>query len=258
VSDDGLTVAERLNGPPGALSKVKAPLPVGHVRPALAHVLDAVCEFLSRFIVFPSKAAVHAVALFIAATWVADAFDVAPYVIVTGPEKRTGKSRLLEVIALLVRSPVLAASITEAALFRVIDSQSPPPTVLIDEADAIFAKRAESVEGLRAVINAGHRRGAKVYRMAGARGDKLQEFSAFGPKVLSGIGDFAPDTVADRSIAIHLQRKGPCADMGGLGLLVSGGRRRVVARCGGVSTWWIWPRLKDCCRSVGRVRPLMG
>ena len=67
----------------------------------------------------------------VATTWVADAFDVAPYLLVTGPEKRTGKSRLLETIALLVRTPILAASITEAALFRIIDAQS--PTVLIDE-----------------------------------------------------------------------------------------------------------------------------
>ncbi len=175
------------------------------IREPLARVLDSVCEFIDRYVVFPSSAATHAVALFVATTWVADAFEVAPYLLVTGPEKRTGKSRLLEVIALLVRSPILAASITEAALFRVIDSRS--PTVLIDEADAIFGKRAESVEGLRAVINAGHRRGAKVYRMAGSRGDKLQEFNAFAPKVLAGIGDFAPDTVVDRSITVRLQRK---------------------------------------------------
>jgi hypothetical protein len=123
----------------------------------------------------------------------------------SGPDKRTGKTRLLEVLALLVCRPIFAASITEAALFRTIDAQS--PTVLIDEADAIFGKRAEAVEGLRAVINAGHRRGVKVYRMAGARGDKLQEFDGFCPKVLRGIGDFAPDTVADRSIMIRLQRK---------------------------------------------------
>jgi hypothetical protein len=43
--------------------------------------------------------------------------------------------------------------------------------------------------------------------MGGPRGDKLQEFNPFGPKVIAGIGDFAPDTVTDRSIMIRLQRK---------------------------------------------------
>jgi len=168
-------------------------------------VLESVLDFLLSFVVFPSTSEAHAVTLFAAVTWVYEVFDVAPYLLVVGPEKRTGKTRLLEVLDLVVRQPISTASITEAALFRVIDAQT--PTMLIDEADALFGKPREAIQGLRAVIDGGHRKGAKIFRMAGPRGEKIQEFSPFCPKVLSGIGEFAPDTVADRSITIRLQRK---------------------------------------------------
>jgi hypothetical protein len=43
---------------------------------------------------------------------------------------------------------------------------------------------------------------------------QLEEFPVFGPKVLAGIGDALPDTIADRAITIRLQRKKPteCVD----------------------------------------------
>ena len=62
-------------------------------RPAVADVLDAVCEFVDRYIVFPSPASTRAVALFVATTWVAGAFDIAPYLLVTGPRNGPANPR---------------------------------------------------------------------------------------------------------------------------------------------------------------------
>jgi Protein of unknown function (DUF3631) len=43
--------------------------------------------------------------------------------------------------------------------------------------------------------------------MGGANNRELQTFSVFCAKAFTGIGDCLPDTVADRSIAVRLQRK---------------------------------------------------
>src|SRR5205823_998737 len=77
---------------------------------------------------------------------------------VTSPEKRSGKSRLFEVLEILVANPWKVITPTEAVIFRKIDKDR--PTLLLDETDAIFGKRnGENYEGLRALLNAGNRRG---------------------------------------------------------------------------------------------------
>ena len=90
-----------------------------------------------------------------------------PYLAITRAEKRSGKTRLLEVLELLVRQPLPTANISDAALFRVIDEQK--PTLLVDEVDAIFGPRRASVRSCAGCSNAGYRRGADAHRMGGAQ-----------------------------------------------------------------------------------------
>jgi hypothetical protein len=92
---------------------------------------------------------------------------------------------------------------SEAVLYRKLDRDH--PTLLLDEADAIFREKNDRYEGLRAMLNAGYRRGMKVPRCVG-ESMQIQEFDVFGPKVIAGIGAL-PLTVADRSIPIRLSRK---------------------------------------------------
>src|SRR5262249_40284543 len=132
-----------------------------------------------------------------------DAAESTPYLAVTSAEKRSGKSRLREVLELLVRQPLPASNISDAALFRAIASTT--PTVLLDEADAIF--KAREREDLRGLLNAGYRRGAVAYRMGGRNKTTLETFPVYCPKAFFGIGDFLPDTLADRAIPIRLQRR---------------------------------------------------
>jgi hypothetical protein len=112
---------------------------------------------------------------------------------------------LLEVLELLVRMPVATANISNAALFRVI--QQSKPTLLIDEIDSIFGKKAREREEFRGMINAGYRRGATTHRMGGRNNSTLQTFSVYCPKAFAGIGDCLPDTIADRAIPIRLKRR---------------------------------------------------
>ena len=94
-----------------------------------------------------------------------------------------------------------------AVLFRKIEKDH--PTLLLDEADAIFSSRGEQYEPLRAVLNAGVRRGTVVPRCVGegAR-QQLVDFEVFCPKAIAAIGDL-PDTIRDRSIVIRLDRATP-------------------------------------------------
>jgi Protein of unknown function (DUF3631) len=144
------------------------------------------------------------VALWIVHTHCVDVFEQTPYLTVTSPERQCGKSRLLELIALLVARPWVTIMPSEAVLFRRIDQEM--PTLLLDEVDAIFAaKTADRYEGLRALLNAGHRKGTTVPRAANFGADLLY-FKVYSAKVLAGIG-VMPSTITDRAIPIRLQRK---------------------------------------------------
>jgi hypothetical protein len=168
-----------------------------------AVLLDDARTFVRRFVVLDDRQA-DAVALWAAHTHASDSFGCTPYMKITSPEKRSGKTRLLEALELLAREPLPTANISDAALFRVIDAKQ--PTLLIDEADAVFGKKSPREE-LRGMLNAGYRRGATTHRMGGANNTTLQTFSVFCPKAFAGIGDCLPDTISDRAIPVRLKRR---------------------------------------------------
>jgi hypothetical protein len=172
----------------------------------LSDLLEAVHRFLTRYIVFRGEHQAVALSLFVAHSYAAEAADATPYVIVTSAEKRSGKSKLLEALDLLVRNAVQVAHISEAALYRTISEEM--PTLLFDEVDTVFGKNAGSQnEGLRGILNAGYRRGASVRRCVGeGKKMRVEKFDVFCPKVLAGIGQL-PDTLSDRGIHIRLQRR---------------------------------------------------
>jgi Protein of unknown function (DUF3631) len=169
-----------------------------------AALLDQLVVFVRRYVVV-SRPQAYAIALWAAHTWAIDAAEATPYLSICSPERRSGKSRLLDVLELLVAKPLKAAGVTEAALFRSISARS--PTVLMDEVDAIFGPRATNHEDLRALLNAGYRRGTPVLRCVGdGSKQRVDEFDVFCAKALAGIGEL-PDTIADRSIRIRLNRR---------------------------------------------------
>lgn len=168
-------------------------------------ILDEILAFGSRFIAWPSPEAAIAWVAWVAHTHLIEDFDTTPRLAIIAPEKGSGKTRVLEVTETLVPGPLRAASATTAALFREI-AKDDPITVLIDEADAIWAIKGGN-EDLRAMLNAGHRRGSDVLRIVGEGASmKTQAFSTFAPVALAGIGDL-PDTLMDRSIVIRMKRR---------------------------------------------------
>jgi Protein of unknown function (DUF3631)/Bifunctional DNA primase/polymerase, N-terminal/Primase C terminal 1 (PriCT-1) len=182
-----------------------APKPRNCEQETAALLADA-RHFIRRFLVISDAQAV-ALSLFILYTYAAEQFECAPYLQITSAEKRSGKSRLLEVLALLVNRPWQTSRTSAAALVRKLHESH--PTLLLDESDAAFGGDKEYSEALRGVLNAGHRKGGKVSLCLGKASDiKVIDFDVFGPKVIAGIGSL-PDTVADRAIPIQLHRKRP-------------------------------------------------
>jgi hypothetical protein len=176
-------------------------------RPTLASYLASVEAFLLRYVAFSSEHESVAIALWIAHAWVVDQFEVSPILLVTSAEMRSGKSRTLDCIRLFVPNPEVMLTPSEASIYTLL-SQRPRPTLLLDEADAIFGPRtADRYEGLRAILNSGNQQGTTVPRVS-MEGKKrvLERFDIFGPKVVAGIGSM-PSTIADRSIPIRMKRR---------------------------------------------------
>jgi hypothetical protein len=166
-------------------------------------LLDAVTAFVRRFVVVTIEQA-HILAAWIVHTWAFEAADQTPYLAIISAEKRSGKTRLLETVGSLVRAPWHAVQPSEAVLYRKIERDC--PTLLLDETDALFSQRGnDRTEAVRALLNAGSRRGATVSRCMN-KGDDLVDFDVYCPKALAGIGSL-PETVGDRSILIEMRRK---------------------------------------------------
>jgi len=169
-------------------------------------LLDQVEAFVRRFVVFATDIQAVAVALWVMHTWCFEAAETTPYLHVNSPEKQSGKSRLLEVLAQLARGALQAANMTAAALYRSISD--PAPAVLFDEVQELFGRGADDDQRqLRACLNSGYRLGGAAMRCVGEGAKQtVAEFPTFCPKVLAGTGSL-PDMLADRAIPIRLQRK---------------------------------------------------
>jgi uncharacterized protein DUF3854/uncharacterized protein DUF3631 len=168
---------------------------------ALLHDLT---KFTLRHVVTDNHSAV-AVALYTVLTYLTDAVDILPLLVILSPIRRCGKTRLLGVMARLVRRAMGCVSITPATLYRSIEKWH--PTLLVDEADTLFkdSKGNDNAE-LRSVINAGHTRDfAFVPRCAGDS-HEVEGFSTWAPKVIALVGKL-PDSMFDRSIPVHLCRR---------------------------------------------------
>ncbi len=184
--------------------------PEPHAEPVgAAELLDDVEAFLRRFIAFPSEHCLVAATLWAAHTHVVDAFESTPRLALLSPEPGSGKSRVLEVLELLVPRPLHAINATPAALFRKVSDKAGSPTILFDEVDTLFGPKAKDNEDVRGMLNAGHRRGATALRCV-VKGKQIdvEEFPAFCAVALAGLGDL-PDTIMTRSVVIRMRRRSP-------------------------------------------------
>ena len=166
-----------------------------------------VYKFLSRFVAYPSEHAHVAHVLWIAHTHCMAAWESTPRLAALSPEPASGKTRLLEITALLVPNPVEAINVSVAYLFRKVGGEDGPPTILFDEIDTVFGPRAKENEETRALLNAGHRKGAVAGRcVAKGKTVETEEIPAYCAVALAGLG-WLPDTLLSRSVIIRMRRR---------------------------------------------------
>jgi hypothetical protein len=166
-------------------------------------LLRETAQFLADYIVLP-ETSLLVLSAWVIAAWLADKWDRFPHVAINSPEKRCGKSLLLELLFLIVPRPRYTTNISPAALYRVVQAER--PTLLMDESQSLSRRGSEASEVIREILNAGIGKNAKVIRCGGANHDQIEEFSVYSPKVFAMIGE--PDGVlADRSLPVQMKRK---------------------------------------------------
>jgi hypothetical protein len=154
-------------------------------------LFDGVVSVFVRYMVLPPGAAVS-LALWVALTYLSDAVETMPRLLLSSPTRECGKSRLLSLLAALVRRPLPAVSLSPSSLFRIIEASE--PTMLLDEVDNA---RLDDAPELRAILNSGHTRGSAWTVRTVGENHEPKKFSTWAPVALAGIGKF-PDTITSR------------------------------------------------------------
>src|ERR1700733_6287860 len=101
-----------------------------------AALLDELHAALTRYVILPSAEAATAVVLWIAASHAQDAWACAPRLVIRAPEKRCGKSRLLDIVEGTCHAPLITVNASPPAVYSSIGSDY-PPTLLLDEGEPI-------------------------------------------------------------------------------------------------------------------------
>lgn len=189
---------------PGAL----AATPRGQA-PTGVETLDSVHALLGSYIDYPGEDEHVAHTLWIAHTYLLDAWDTTPRLAFMSALPGSGKSRALELTALLVPRPIHTANSTHSALQHLAAQQDKRPTLLIDEIDTIYGSRAKGNEDLRAFINAGFGRGVESHRLSwNENGGRVLSRESYCAIALAGLEQL-PSTIETRSIRIQMQRARP-------------------------------------------------
>jgi putative DNA primase/helicase len=168
-----------------------------------ARLLDETAKAIRGYVVM-SDTARDTTSLWSLNSYLLDQSLVSPRLAITSPEKRCGKTTLLDVLGRLVLKALPTANVTPAAIFRVVEGYR--LILLIDEADT-FLRGKNASDELRGVVNSGHRKGGSVLRTVGDDHEP-RSFSTYAACAIALIGRL-PDTLHDRSVAIDLKRRLP-------------------------------------------------
>ena len=167
-------------------------------------LLDAVEKYIRRYVKMSDDEACTAAAWALH-TWVFRQSTVTPYLAVTSPIRRCGKSNLLFCLANITNEGEVLFDPTASSLYRIIEASENGPSLMWDELD--FTKPSHQII---AILNSGYKKGGTVPRTEMVGGIRvIKRFSTFCPKAFGAIGQVLPPTQIDRSIQIRLTRALP-------------------------------------------------
>lgn len=168
-----------------------------------ANIVDQIAQFIERFVFIKDKSVYRLLALWVIQTHIYKDFEYVGYIFAHSPEPESGKSRLLEVLDLLVaNSSGILIKPTDAILFRTANGV----TQILDEVDTWT-----NGDFLRGVLNAGFRRGGVVKRNERTADGKKWEpvdFLVYAPRIMAGIGTgILPATTKDRTFILAMSKQ---------------------------------------------------
>ncbi|MBI4490234.1 MAG: DUF3631 domain-containing protein [Deltaproteobacteria bacterium] len=162
-------------------------------------------DLLKRHIFFKDQRLSLLIATWVLGTYVHDLFTFFGYLWANSPEKRCGKSLLLDILRYLCwRSTSRLTNPTESIIFRLADSGR---TLILDELENLRKQDKDRYGAVMGVLNDGFHEGGKVPRSEKIEGRwTVVEYNNYCPKALAGISSLV-DTIEDRSFKIQMVRK---------------------------------------------------
>jgi hypothetical protein len=165
-----------------------------------AALLTELRKHFRRYVVLPKHADV-ALSLWVLHTWVFDCFDIAPYLAITSPTRRCGKTLLMTVLYWLCCRAKKNDSMSKAAIYRSVESER--PTLLLDETSWVVDLKDER----QGILCGGFERNGFVEVCEGDSANiTVRRYSTYCPKAFGIIGKLTA-TLMDRAIQIAMQRK---------------------------------------------------
>ena len=170
---------------------------------AAGQLFKRVRRFIERRVIFTHTCIPSVLALWAMGTYCHIFFNYFGYVWLTSLVPSCAKTLVAQIVSLVAFNPTgVLIDPTPATVFRDIDANS--STCAFDEMETLNDEQKGQV---RAILNAGFQRGAKVPRMeAVGKQWKLRAFDVYSPKIISGINQ-VPRTLQTRSFRIEMRKR---------------------------------------------------
>lgn len=175
--------------------------------PRAADLIFAIEALLLRHVFFKDKRYALLIAVWSLGTYLYDVFSFFGYLWLNSPEKRCGKSLLMDILEkVTAKATPRLNNASEAAIFRIAAQKH---TMLLDEVENMRGQDREKYAAILTLLNAGFSAGARVPRCEKIEGEfAVTYFDAFCPKILAGIARVV-DTIEDRCFKVPMVRKAP-------------------------------------------------
>jgi len=171
-------------------------------QPLPNEVLEQVKDVYLKYCELKDTAWYSIIALWVIGTYFYHLFETYPYLAFEGT-KNTGKSKTARISTRIAFNGILSVNISDATLYR--DIEALRPTFGIDEAEIL--KDPEKSKLIRAILNAGHFKGAKVLRQEKTSKGVFhtRHYSVYSPKLIANTRGLE-DTLESRTIKIIMLR----------------------------------------------------
>ncbi len=158
---------------------------------------------LFRYYVSLPNGGAEALALWTLYAWAFEAFGVCPNLMITAPERESGKTRVTELLSWIVPRPNPVSDASVAVIIRGIERNR--PTLIIDEAQHFLRRRPD--DPIRGILLASFSRRFAIVERCEGDNHEPRRFSTFTPKAMNGRKLVSlDDMLTSRSVVIPLTR----------------------------------------------------